>query len=193
MLNEVPLFPLNSIIFPGGRLPLRLFEPRYLDMVANALRQQTGFVIVLIKEGNEVGQPCEFYSTGTLVKIIDFSAREDGLLGITVEGTQKVTVTQFTRQSDGLYVGALSGVDQESFMPVQERFCELVDLLQALSRHPAVSDLALEIDYQDSRDVGWRLTELLPLARKEKQYLFELEDPVYRLEQIRGLLSILQE
>ncbi len=193
MPATVPLFPLNSLVCPGGRLPLRLFEPRYLEMIARVMRHDEGFVVVLIKEGNEVGQVCEFYSTGTLVKVIDFSAASDGVLGITVEGVQKVSVTRFRREADGLYTGEVCVADEEGFAAVHGRFGELVELLQLLSRHPAVDGLALEINYEDSRDVGLRLTELLPFARKEKQFLFELEDPVFRLEQIRWMLTALQD
>src|SRR6185295_8191885 len=85
---ELPLCPLNSVLFPGGPLPLRIFEPRYVDMVGTCLREQRGFGVVLIREGSEVGA-AEFETLGTLARIVDFHMLSDGLLGLTTIGERR--------------------------------------------------------------------------------------------------------
>ncbi|MEC8897702.1 MAG: LON peptidase substrate-binding domain-containing protein, partial [Pseudomonadota bacterium] len=91
---NVPLFPLNSIILPGGRIPLQLFEPRYIDMLTRCLKEDRGFVVVLLREGAETEARASFYDMGTYVRIIDFQQLDNGLLGITVEGDCKVSVVR---------------------------------------------------------------------------------------------------
>lgn len=192
-LMNVPLFPLNSIVLPRGRIPLQLFEPRYIDMLTRCLKEDRGFVVVLLREGNETGPVAAFYDIGTYVRIIDFQQLDNGLLGITVEGESKVSVVRSWQQEDGLNVGDVECLVEEAGSEVPERYSELPSVLKALFRHPVIRDLNMEIDYGDARDVGWRLTELLPLDKQEKQKLVELQDPLERLDRLQGLLEALEE
>lgn len=192
-LMNVPLFPLNSIVLPRGRIPLQLFEPRYIDMLTRCLKEDRGFVVVLLQEGGEAGRTAAFYDIGTYVRIIDFQQLENGLLGITVEGESKVSVVRSWQQEDGLNVGDVECLIEEAESEVPERFSELPSVLRALFRHPVIRDLNMDIDYGDARDVGWRLTELLPLDKQEKQKLVELQDPLERLTRLQGLLEALEE
>lgn len=189
---NVPLFPLNSIVLPRGRIPLQLFEPRYIDMLTRCLKEDRGFVVVLLREGGETGPVAEFYDIGTYVRIIDFQQLENGLLGITVEGVSKVSVVRSWRQDDGLNVGDVECLIDEAQSEVPERYRELPAVLRALCRHPVIRDLNMQIDYDDARDVGWRLTELLPLDKQEKQRLVELQDALERLGRLQGLLEALE-
>lgn len=190
---NVPLFPLNSIVLPRGRIPLQLFEPRYIDMLTRCLKEDRGFVVVLLREGGETGPTAAFYDIGTYVRIIDFQQLDNGLLGITVEGESKVSVVRSWQQEDGLNVGDVECLIEEAESEVPERFGELPSVLKALFRHPVIRDLNMGIDYGDARDVGWRLTELLPLDKQEKQKLVELQDPLERLSRLQGLLEALEE
>ena len=190
---NVPLFPLNSVVLPGGRIPLQLFEPRYIDMLTRCLKEDRGFVVVLLREGLETGKSVAFYDIGTYVRIIDFQQMDNGLLGITVEGKDKVTVVRSWQQQDGLNVGDVECLLAEEQTPVPERFAELPSVLKALFRHPVVKELNMDVDFDDARDVGWRLTELLPLDKQEKQRLVELQAPLERLERLLGLLEALEE
>ncbi|PTB94535.1 peptidase S16 [Marinobacter sp. B9-2] len=190
---NVPLFPLNSIVLPRGRIPLQLFEPRYIDMLTRCLKEDRGFVVVLLQEGGEAGRTAAFYDIGTYVRIIDFQQLDNGLLGITVEGESKVSVVRSWQQEDGLNVGDVEWLIEEAESEVPERFGELPSVLKALFRHPVIRDLNMDIDYGDARDVGWRLTELLPLDKQEKQKLVELQDPLERLSRLQGLLEALEE
>ena len=83
VIKDIPLFPLNSVILPGGRIPMQLFEPRYLDMLTRCLKEDRGFVVVLLREGTEVSLRTDFYDIGTYVRIVDFQQLDNGLLGIT--------------------------------------------------------------------------------------------------------------
>lgn len=189
------LFPLNAVLCPGGRLPLRIFEARYLDMITRCLREGEGFVVVLMKPDTNETVENPFYKKGTMAKIVDFDSGDDGLLNITVEGIESAAIKSAHRDNTGLWVGDIEfeGEAEVSYeaVPIPNQFEELAQILKALVRHPSVSDLNLSIDFDDSRQVGLRLTELLPLDNTQKQYLFELDDPIFRLEKISDQLSTL--
>lgn len=190
---NVPLFPLNSIVLPKGRIPLQLFEPRYIDMLTRCLKEDRGFVIVMLREGLETAKEAAFYDIGTYVRIIDFQQLDNGLLGITVEGQGKVSVIRSWQEPDGLNLGDVECLMDEADCEVPERYTELPAVLKALFRHPVIRDLEMEVDYSDARDVGWRLTELLPLDKQEKQRLVELQDPIERLSRLQSLLEALEQ
>jgi hypothetical protein len=187
-----PLFPLNSVLLPKGRIPLQLFEPRYLDMLSRCMKEDRGFVVVLLRDGLENNSMAAFYDIGTYVRIVDFEQLKSGLLSITVEGHYKVTVVRTWQAPDGLNVGDVEGLLDEDSAPVPERLSELPVVLKALLRHPVVKDLDMNVDFGDARDVGWRLTELLPLEKQAKQQLVELQDPMERLENLHILLEALE-
>ena len=190
---KVPVFPLNSVVLPGGRIPLQLFEPRYIDMLTRCLKSDEGFVITLLRDGAEAGREASFYEMGTYVRIIDFQQLENGLLGITVEGDAKVSIVRSWQQDDGLNLCEMEFLPVETPGSIPVAFHELPSVLRALFRHPIIRDLGMSVDYEDARDVGWRLTELLPLDKQEKQHLMEIQDPLERLNRLQGLLEALEE
>src|SRR5687768_15209514 len=98
----LPLFPLNTVLFPGGPLRLRIFEPRYLDMVSRCMRESSSFGVALITEGKEAGGTARTTGVGTTARIVDFERLDDGLLGITARGEQRFTIEDVRTQSDGL-------------------------------------------------------------------------------------------
>ncbi|WP_166268600.1 LON peptidase substrate-binding domain-containing protein [Marinobacter caseinilyticus] len=189
---HVPIFPLNSIVLPRGRIPLQLFEPRYIDMLTRCLKEDRGFVVVLLRDGLETNSTAAFYDIGTYVRIIDFQQLENGMLGITVEGQSKVAVVKTWRAPDGLNMGDAEYLVEEAELAIPEAFSELPVVLKALLKHPVVNDLDMNVSFSDARDVGWRLTELLPLDKQEKQRLVELQDPLERLERLHALLEALE-
>ncbi|MGM0570695.1 LON peptidase substrate-binding domain-containing protein [Marinobacter sp.] len=188
-LDHVPLFPLNAAVLPGGRIPLQLFEPRYLDMLAGCLREQRGFVVVLLREGSDVGSQAVFYDIGTYVRIVDFQQLDNGLLGITAEGLWKVAVNRSWRAPDGLNLGDAERLPEEPEDVLPSGHSELAAVLRALLRHPVINKLDLSVDFSSAREVGWRLTELLPLDSQEKQRLLEIQDPLQRLDRLSSLLD----
>lgn len=191
-LDHVPLFPLSATVLPGGRIPLQLFEPRYLDMLSSCMRDDRGFVVLLLREGEETGSRAVFYDIGTYVRIVDFQQLDNGLLGITAEGCSKVVVTRSWQAQDGLNLGDAERLPPEPDQQVPARHRELASVLKALLRHPAVKSLAMSVDFASARDVGWRLTELLPLDGQEKQRLLEIQDPLTRLDRLQTLLEAME-
>ncbi len=187
-----PLFPLNSVVCPQGRIPLQLFEPRYVDMLSDCMRSQQGFVILLIKKGKDTDKHAAFYSIGTYVNIVDFYKLPNGLLGITCEGDRKVRVMEHMTNAQGLHTGRVEFLNSEPFQSLPDGSQDLVGLLQRLMQYPAVSNLEMSVDFEDSRHIGWRLTELLPISKHQKQVLLEMTDPGQRLNEIQSLLGELE-
>jgi hypothetical protein len=190
----VALFPLNALVCPGGRLPLRIFEPRYLDMVKRCLKEDSGFVVLLLRNGHEAdGGNSPFYEVGTFTKIVDFDQDKDGALTIVAEGKCRVNVSQIARADDGLWMGEIDQLTHGDALPMPDKYEELVMVLRALVRHPAIKTLNLNIDYRDGQQVSWRLTELLPFGNARKQELFEMADPLHRLAGIAEQLDEMSE
>lgn len=188
MCIKTPLFPINAILCPQGKIPLQIFEPRYLDMISHCLREGTAFVAVLMRNDNQTEN--EFYRVGTLAKVVDFSrGAHDGFLAVTIEGLARVDLSLAVQQENGLWLAETTVTSEEEFVPLPERFGELRVVLEALVQHPFVHDLNMDIDFYDGRQVGWRLTELLPLENRQKQLLFELNDPIQRLSELSDQIS----
>lgn len=197
-MKTIPLFPLPLVLFPGGKLPLKIFEPRYIDMVKISLRENSDFGVVMIEEGDQVlrGQDAQLplvSEVGTAVKIIDFDQLPNGLLGIMVEGKRKFRLAEIRDQADKLMIADIEYLAEEEEASLPDDKAYLADLLLSLSEHDAVKDLDLDINYNDARDVGWRLTELMPFANPEKQRLVELNDPLARLEALARIVVRLQK
>ncbi len=189
---KLSVFPLNAIVCPKGRIALRLFEPRYLDMVRNCLRKEEPFVVTLFTPAKNKGQV--FYTTGTLVKIVDFGETlQNGMLNIIVEGIAQVSLSNLSREKDGLWKAEVKEAVAEPYSAIPEVYDDLCLVLKALVKHPYVQELDMQINYADAREVGWRLTELLPLGNEQKQCLYELHNPELRLSKIADQLSDLVE
>ena len=112
-LREIPLFPLNTVLFPGGPLRLRIFEARYVDMVRHCMKTDSDFGVVAIRHGQEVG-PAEFHEVGTTAEIVDWSQEPDGLLGLAVAGRRRFRVETISQLPDGLYMGRIDWLAPET-------------------------------------------------------------------------------
>ena len=194
--NDIPLFPLNIVLFPGGRFDLQIFERRYIDLVSHCMRTGTGFGICLLKSGDETnGNDLNqtVYNTGTYAKIVDWDQLESGLLGITVEGAVKFVAQDFWKEEDDVLHASVEFSDIESteadVIPLGDEYTALSELLRNLEDHPLVAGRNLSIDYSDLRQLGWRLSELIPLGIDVRQELLELNDPMERLSKIEKLVS----
>lgn len=194
--QEIALFPLRVVMFPGGRLDLQIFEQRYIDLVRHSLKSETGFGICLLKQGEETIQDNTeqtLHSTGTYSHIVDWDQLDNGLLGITVEGTAKFRIEKCWQADSGLFEASVSFSSNDSVdcqeIPLNDQFSGLADLLQNLENHPLVEQKKLQIDYNNLWDLGWRLSELIPIALEKKQHLLELDDPWERIESIERLVS----
>lgn len=157
-------------------------------MISHCLKTATEFVMVMLREDHETSD--EFYRVGTLAKVVDFSRGEcEGFLAVTIEGVARVDLSFAVQQEDGLWLADTVISNEEDFVPLPERFNELRIVLAALVQHPFVHNLNMDIDFYDGRQVGWRLTELLPMDNRQKQLLFELKDPIQRLSELSDQIS----
>jgi Lon protease-like protein len=182
--TEIPLFPLNTVLFPGGPLPLRVFEPRYLDMVSRCLREEQEFGVLLIREGVEIG-PVETFNVGTLAEIVDWYQGSDGLLGVTAEGRKRFRLKAAERQSDGLYIGTIEILESETSAHVPEEYEFLSRLLREVLDELGNHYQRIPKAYDDASWVGYRLSEILPLPLATKQEFLEMTDPELRLSLLR--------
>lgn len=185
--SELPLFPLSSIVLPGGRLALRIFEPRYTRMVAQCLRDDGRFGVCLLRRGREAGGPGEPFGVGVAVRIVDFDRLADGFLGIVAEGERRFRCVRRWQQPDGLWLGRVHWLAPDADCAVPPQLEPLADLLgqcyEQLADPPS--------EPWRMKDAAWlsgRLLEILPLEPVLRQELLELDDPIARLLRLAGML-----
>jgi hypothetical protein len=185
--GKTPLFPLRTVLFPEGPLPLRVFEPRYLDMVSRCMREGSAFGVLLLLAGSEVGA-ARTASVGTLARITDWYQGSDGILGITAVGTARFSLTGIDQQRDGLYVGDISPVTAEDVLTLPAEFLPMAELLEVIldDLGKLYGELPRRMD--DATWVGCRFAEILPMPLEQKQHCLQLTDPLARLEFVRPML-----
>jgi len=187
---EIPLFPLGTVLFPGGPLPLRIFEARYIDLVRRCLRDGSGFGVVLIRDGVEAGGPALTYDVGTYARIVDFSQQPDGLLGIRASGERRFRILERRRARDGLNVADVEWLPEELQQPLPDEFAELAPALDAILTQVGEPYASLQRHADDAAWVAGRLAEILPIPPAHKQHCLELDDPVERLRFLRPMFEI---
>jgi Lon protease-like protein len=188
MSITVPLFPLNTVLFPGGVLPLRIFEPRYLDMVSDCLKSDTGIGVVLIKDGAETGKAADTYDTGTLSGISYWHKRPDGILGVTLKGNQRFSILSTTVQKNQLLMAEVELLPELKTTELPGGYEHLVLLLQQIISQLDPPFTTMETKYDCAEWVGARLVELLPLPLQDKQELLSINDCLERFAKIEDLL-----
>jgi len=187
---DLPLFPLPVVLFPGTRLPLQIFEPRYLRMVKEAMKNESGFVMVQSLPGKAKSEPGQlFCSIGCYGEIADWHPLPNDLLGIELDGLHKVMIHTHRAEADGLLIGQCEYLAADQQTNVAEKHQALVQLLKDLQKHPMIELIGLEIDYRNATEVGYKLAEFLPFSPAEKQLLLESDDALLRLDAIQSLLQ----
>ena len=186
------------VIFPGGKLPLQIFEARYVDMIKRCLRDAKGFGVIRITEGEQVLRDPEqqlpsVSRCGTYCTIADFDELPNGMLGIMAEGMKKFVIRDEYEQSDRLMMGDIEflGDEKDVDMPAEKE--HLSSLLESLMSHEAVQRLGLGCDMTQAVEVGARLTELLPCSNGFKQRMLEIKDPLVRLSELDKLVDLIQK
>jgi Lon protease-like protein len=193
LLNDcIPLFPLRTVLFPGGPLPLRVFEPRYLDMISRCMKDDSEFGVVMIREGADVGD-VRVADIGTRARITDWYQGSDGILGVTATGTRRFSLQNVDKQADGLYVGTVEDLSVEPEVPLPPDYAQMANLLRAV-----IEDLGKLYDplpkhYDDASWVASRFAEILPMELEQKQTCLQIDDPIERLEYVRPLLRALRQ
>jgi hypothetical protein len=188
--GEIPLFPLGTVLFPGGPLSLRIFETRYIDLVRRCLREESGFGVVLIREGAEAGGPAKTFDVGTYARIVDFSQQPDGLLGIRAAGERRFRILERRRARDGLNLADVAWLADDRPQPLPEEFAELGPTLEAILDQAGEPYTSLERRPDDAAWVSARLAEILPVPSVHKQHCLELDDPLERLRYLRPMFEI---
>jgi len=190
-MNSIPLFPLKTVLFPQGILQLRIFEPRYLDLVSESLRTDTAFGICLISRGSEVGAPAECHDIGTIAHIQDWDRNDNDLLRITVKGGSRFRILNRRIRKNLLLEGDVELIDENEDEELPVEYQLISDLLRQIGDRFKLSHLSEQEKYLDAGWVGCRLAEVLPFELSDKQNLLETDDPVERLQQIQQMLQLI--
>jgi uncharacterized protein len=185
----LPLFPLQTVLFPGGPLSLRIFEPRYLDLVRRCLKEQSAFGVVLILEGAETGAVTTLATIGTTARLVDFDTLPDGLLGVACLGEQRFRVLRHWCEDSGLNVAEVEYLAESAPCALPPALAHLGELLRELLPSLGRDYTHVESHYEDAAWVGNRWAEILPLAPTAKQTLLELDDTLERLQQVAAWSS----
>jgi Lon protease-like protein len=200
-LQSLPLFPLGTVLFPGGLLPLRIFEVRYLDMIRRCQKTGAPFGVVCLTQGREVRQPGAgeegFAAVGTLATLAEVESPQPGLMMIRAHGAQRFRIQSSEQLKHGLWVADVTQIDDDLAVPVPDdlqatadALGRLLETLQAQTQETG-GDVPARTPWQ-LEDCGWvanRWCEMLPLATPLKQRLMELDNPLVRLELVGDLLA----
>ncbi len=196
MLADLPIFALGTVLFPGGVLPLRVFEVRYVDMVRDCMHRSAPFGVCLITQGKEVGTAAEHEPVGCLARIVDFDMEQLGLLQIRTIGASRFRVATRRIQPDGLVRADVESIADDMTMSVPEEFAACTTLVRRLvqdlaSREsdPAKRMIAEPYAFDSAGWVANRLCEFLPIPVRAKQKLMELDEPLVRLSLVHQFLQ----
>lgn len=187
--HNLPLFPLGTVLFPGGVLPLRVFETRYVDMMRACMKSGQPFGVCLIREGSEVGAPAIPHALGCLAQVTDFDMEQQGVINITTRGIGRFKVESTRVETDGLVKATAVSVPADPAIAIPLDFSSCALMLRAILPRVPPSMIATPHLLEDAAWVSNRLAEILPIQSLAKQRLMELSDPLMRLEIIHKYLE----
>ena len=189
---NIPLFPLQTVLFPGGPLSLRIFERRYLDMISECLRSNQLFGIVL---NNQLPNSDEknFCKMGTLAQIVDWDQGTDGVLGLKVIGNDRFLLTNYDQDENGLNIGEVKVIESEKKLLLPAEYMTLSSILKSILDEFSELYTSVKKDFNDASWVGYRLAEILPIELSQKQIYLEIEEPFDRLELLNTFMKANQE
>ena len=178
---SVPIFPLNTVLFPGAMLPLKIFEVRYIDMARDCLREGTPFGVCLIREGAEVGTPAVPFDVGCLARIVECDVEELGVLKVRIEGTERFRLLSAEVNRQGLIVGVTEPLMTEATVTDTQGLAECAEFLRKVIPAIGADRFGTPLRFEDASWVGFRLAEILPLRNDVRQRLLEVTDAALRL------------
>ena len=184
---RLPLFPLKTVLFREGLLPLRVFEPRYMDMVARCMREGSGFGVCLIAAGEEVGEAAVPHAVGTEARIEQWDMNQAGVLQILVRGGRRFRIEDHELERDGLLTASVRWLSEPPPCPVPAAQAEILPLLRMIANELG-EQFPLPHRFEDAAWVGARYAELLPVPPRARQKLLGLDDVSSRLEIIQQFL-----
>jgi Lon protease-like protein len=195
-MKDLAIFPLSTILFPGGVLPLRIFEARYLDMVRQCMKEDRPFGVCQITRGSETGQPAEHETIGCLARIIQWDMEQFGLLNIRVVGTQRFAIHRRYIGENALIRAEVTLLADDPIVAVPRDLACCQDLVRRIVQHleqeEPRQDRRLVVGpycYESASWIANRLCEFLPIPPKAKQKLMELDEPLTRLYLIKQYLE----
>lgn len=185
---EIPIFPLQAVLFPGGRLPLRIFEQRYMDMAKDALRDNALFGVSLIKEGDETGAPALPEDIGCLARIVDWDMHQLGVLHVVIKGLQRYRILEQSVEKNGLIRAQVVTVTAEPDQKLSQANTVCSTVLQHIIEQVGETNFHAPLQLEDAVWVGYRLSEVLPLKLAVKQQLLQMNDSVVRIQVLHKFL-----
>ncbi len=185
-VRMLPLFPLATVLFPGGRMPLKIFEQRYLELAKACIKDDGTFGVCGIREGGEVGKPAIPYAVGTEARIAEWDMPQPGIFHVVVEGLQRYVARNWKAEPGGLLVAEVDTVSAEEPCGIPEELRLCAEVLRHLLADHQIEPA--QTHYADAVWVGYRLSELLPFKLKVKQDLLEMNDSLTRLRIIDQFL-----
>jgi uncharacterized protein len=193
-LHALPLFPLKTVLFPGGVLPLKVFEQRYITMTKACLKDDKPFGVCLLTRGEEVPKPervacLEFAPIGTLARITSWDMPQLGILHLRTEGATRFHVQAHRVADDGLVVGEVTTLAPEPAIALPQAFNRLAELLELLINRVGKENFHADLALSDASWVGYRLAEILPLPLAIKQSMLEINDSEVRLKVLAQFLT----
>jgi Lon protease-like protein len=194
-MQSLPMFTLGAVLFPGGRMPLQIFEQRYLGLVRQCLKQDEAFGVAWITHGSEILQPGkpapELAAVGTTARIIDWDALPGGLLGVTVEGGDRFRLHSSLQSDDKLMVGEVELLPTPLPEPLPESGESLLEVLVNLERHPHVQRLGIKPDHENAWAVCWTLAQLLPVEEAIKYQILACDTLAGSIDLLDNALNAL--
>ena len=187
--TEFPLFPLNTVLFPGGTLPLRVFEARYMDMARRCLREKTMFGVCLIREGHEVGKPAVPERVGCQARIVDCDMQQMGVLQLVTQGMDRFEILSTSTNSQGLILAEIELIPAEPQIPVPGQFSACSALVSRILAEHGPGIFAEPHRPDDAAWVGYRLAEVLPFPPEDRQKLLCMQDSLARLSILNRIIS----
>jgi hypothetical protein len=191
--HALPLFPLRTVLFPGGLLPLKVFEQRYVEMTKACMKDNRPFGVCLIVQGDEVaakdGTPPQIASVGTLARITDWDVPQVGILHLATAGETRFQVRSRTTQPNGLVVADVTPIANEPAVALADEHRPLAQLLELIATRVGPRNFPEERSFDDASWVGYRLAELLPLPLSIKQSMLEINDAGIRLKVLARFLA----
>jgi uncharacterized protein len=187
--QEIALFPLNAVLFPGGLLPLRIFEQRYMEMAKACLRDNTAFGVCLIREGSEVGAPATPEDIGCLARIIQWDMQQLGVLNITARGEQRFRIQRRRSDANGLQCAEVELLPEDEDLAVPDELLACARVLRLVIEEHGARLIEAPFRFDSSAWVSARLTEILPVPLAAKQKLMELTESRERLEILQKFLA----
>ena len=187
--SRLPLFPLNTLVFPGGRLPLKVFEQRYLDMVKQAIADNTPFGICAIREGTETGTPAVPYPIGTRVRVTEWDMPHTGILHIDTHAQERFVIRSTHVEPNGLLIGEVKSVSSEPAAAIPDELELAIEILRHIVAEYGDAHFPAPHDFGNAVWVGYRLSEVLPLKLSVKHDLLAMNDSIMRLRILTEFLK----